>query len=85
MIITVVRHTLYEQPTQHIPKTKRMEILSARKVSPGVERQYTRERNRLFSSLFDSLKFPSSDFTQSKYSNHLRPFCTIQSRLKDSS
>lgn len=51
----LVRHTLYEQPTQHIPKIKRMETVSGRKISAGIERQFTRECKRIQSFISVSL------------------------------
>lgn len=40
------RHTLHESATQNTSKLKRTDSFSARKVSPVVERQITRERKR---------------------------------------
>lgn len=41
--VDLVRHSLYEQPTQSTPKIKRTDTFCARKISPVIERQFTRE------------------------------------------
>jgi hypothetical protein len=43
-----IRHSLYESPTQVVPRLKRTDTFSSRKISPNIERQCTRESKLIF-------------------------------------
>jgi hypothetical protein len=60
-----LRHSLYESPTQMIPRLKRAETAS-RKKSPSIERQFTRECKLILFLSFFFFEILFSDYATSK-------------------